>query len=176
MNIYLIGAMGSGKSTTGKRLAAKLGWQFRDIDAMIEEKDGMPVGEIFSTRGEEYFRKRELETVAGLAEKTDIVVSCGGGTPCFYDNMEVMKASGIVVYLKMPPEALVRRLEPARDTRPLIKSLSGGELFEKISSLLKEREVFYEKAHIVVNGLSVNLNGLVEEIRLLLNRKDRIQS
>ena len=75
MNIYLIGAMGSGKSTTGKRLAAKLGWQFRDIDAMIEEKDGMPVGEIFSTRGEEYFRKRELETVAGLAEKTDVVVS-----------------------------------------------------------------------------------------------------
>lgn len=175
MNVYLIGAMGSGKSTTGKRLAAKLGWQFRDTDAMIEEEEGMPVGEIFRARGEDYFRQRESETVAGLADKSGIVVSCGGGTPCFYDNLTVMKASGIVVYLRMTPEALVRRLEPAQDTRPLIKTLSGGQLLEKISSLLKEREGFYEKAHIVVNGLSVNLNGLVEEIRLLLNRKDNIQ-
>jgi len=176
MNVYLIGAMGSGKSTTGKRLAAKLGWQFRDTDTMIEEEEGMPVGEIFRTMGEEYFRMKESKTVATLADKSGIVVSCGGGTPCFHDNITVMKASGIVVYLKMTPEALVRRLEPARDTRPLIKTLSGGQLFEKISSLLKEREGFYEKAHIVVNGLSVNLNGLVEEIRLLLNKKDNIQS
>jgi shikimate kinase len=164
MNIYLIGAMGSGKSTLGKKLATKLGWAFRDTDSMIEQAEGMSVGTFFTTFGEEAFRRMETMVISDLAKETDIVVSCGGGTPCFNGNMEIMKNSGVVVYLKMSPEALVKRLEPGKDTRPLLRSLEGAELLEKITSLLKEREEMFEKAHIVINGLSVNLNGLIDEI------------
>jgi shikimate kinase len=172
MNIYLIGAMGSGKSTLGKKLAAKLGWAFRDTDAMIEAAEGMSVGNFFTNFGEEAFRRMETMVINDLAKETDMVVSCGGGTPCFNGNMEIMKSSGVVVYLKMSPEALVKRLEPGKDTRPLLKSLEGAELLEKITSLLKEREEMFEKAHIVINGLSVNLNGLIDEISSFVDKNN----
>jgi len=176
MNIYLIGAMGSGKSTVGRKLAAKLGWAFRDTDSMIEEAEGMSVANLFISFGEEAFRRMESSVINELAGETDLVVSCGGGTPCFNDNMEIMKNNGVVVYLKMSPEALLKRVEPGKDTRPLIRSLEGDELLEKISSLLKEREELFEKAHITINGLSVNLSELIDEIDSFINKKDSFSS
>jgi|WetSurMetagenome_2_1015567.scaffolds.fasta_scaffold29319_2 shikimate kinase len=164
MNVYLIGAMGSGKSTTGKKLAAKLGWSFRDTDTMIEATEGISIGEYFSTFGEEAFRRIETQIIEELACETNLVVACGGGTPCFVNNMELMKQTGVVVYLMMTPEALIKRLEPVKASRPLIRSLEGEYLLEKISLLLKEREEIYKQAHIIISGLSVNLNGLIESV------------
>jgi shikimate kinase len=170
MNIYIIGAMGSGKSTTGKKLAAKLGWTFRDTDLMIEEAEGMSVREYFSTFGEEAFRRMETQIIEELGGESNIVVSCGGGTPCYGNNMEIMKRTGVVVYLKMTPEALIKRLETGKQERPLIKNLEGKELVDKISSLLDERGKIFDQAHIIINGISVNLNGLIEGVNFYLEK------
>ena len=161
--------MGSGKSTIGKKLAAKLGWPFCDTDTMLEESMSMPVAEIFNTYGEVVFRQKEKEIIEKLKMQTNLVVSCGGGVPCFGNNLQILKQSGVVIYLKMPPEALVMRLKKAKSERPLLKNLNGEQLVDKIVSLLGERGKFYDQAHIVFSGISVNLNGLIERINNYFN-------
>jgi len=156
--------MGCGKSTVGKKLAKKLGWPFRDTDLMVEAATGMSVPEIFNTLGENEFRQKEKEMVEQLCLETNLVVACGGGVPCYENNLQLMKQSGVVVYLKMSPEAIFNRLKSAKSERPLLKNLSGEQLVDKIITLLDKRSQFYGQAHFVISGINVNLNGLVEKI------------
>jgi shikimate kinase len=152
MNIYLIGFMGSGKSTAGKRVASLLRWKFADIDRLVEQKEGMKVPEIFSARGEDYFRRAESDALTEVSVRSRTVVACGGGTPCSQKNIHVMKSTGIIVYLKLPVEILVSRLNRAGNDRPLLSNTDPGELTGKVSNLLGERSHWYEQADLVIDA------------------------
>lgn len=145
--IFLIGMMGSGKSTTGKQLAGLLGWPFIDMDRYIEDENGLSIPEIFSRYGEEKFRLLEREALLKTLNIQDpIVVATGGGTPCFFDNMLKMKGKGWVVYIRTPIEILLGRLGRDASDRPLFYSHKGGEI---LTELLEKRKEYYEQAHIV---------------------------
>ncbi len=152
--IVLLGYMGSGKSTIGKLLASKLQYQFIDLDQYIEEQEGTTISNIFRNNGEIYFRKKEhhyLKEV--LAFEQDIVLSLGGGTPCFAGNMEVVnKFDTASVYLKLSIPTIIQRLLPEKDKRPLIAHIENEEdLVEFIGKHLFERSYFYNQAKHVVS-------------------------
>lgn len=163
--IYIIGFMGSGKSTAGKKLASQIGWSFIDLDKKIEEHCGMPVTEIFSKHGENYFRKVETQILKSLKSQTKTVISTGGGTPCHDDNMEYMNKTGLTIYLKLSAGQLKSRLSRSTDERPLIKNLKAEELLGFIEQKLSSREKFYEQAEIIVEGINLDVNPLHSLIR-----------
>ncbi len=163
--IYIIGFMGSGKTTAGKELAAELGWNFLDLDILTEEKAGKSIPDIFSEHGEEYFRKIESEALKSLEYKTDTIVSTGGGAPCFEDNMDFMLKTGFTVYLKLTPDQLCKRLADSKGERPLIKNLGKDELLAFIENTLHSRKEWYNKADLVVEGFSPDMKNLVTTIR-----------
>ena len=158
--IYIIGFMGSGKSTAGKKLAATLGWQFLDLDTQIELQEGQLIKNIFSSSGEDHFREIESKTLLNLSTVENVVISTGGGTPCSHNNMDYMIKTGLVVYLKMTPGQLMNRLKGSTLNRPLINSLSEKELLKFISDKLSEREEYYLKASIIVEGKNLNIKTL----------------
>ena len=159
MKIFLVGFMGCGKTTIGKKLARLLNYEFADLDKLIEVKAGMTIQEYFSEYGEEQFRVLEKEVLHSLANRTDLVVATGGGAPCYFDNMEWMNQSGVTVYLSMPPRALAGRLQGST-TRPLLRGLAGESLVEFIANKLKEREPFYNQAQNVVSGIDLTAEKL----------------
>ncbi len=167
--IVLVGYMGSGKTTVGRQLAEALGLQFYDLDWYIETRFHKRVPEIFAERGEEGFRDLERRMLREVAEFEDIVLSCGGGTPCFFDNMDYMNSlEGDTVYLRCNPEVLASHLKMARVERPLIKGKSAEELEQYIRESLAEREPFYSKAkHIVDVSLMDNFDKISITIDLL---------
>lgn len=149
MKVFLIGFMGSGKSTVGKVSAKKLGLKFLDLDSFIEEQEGKSIREIFSFYGEEKFRLLEKEALAKVsAFEDDLLIATGGGCPCFFDNMELMNQIGLTVYLKISLGRLVSRLKNGMDERPLLNEVS--DLYEFISAKLEEREPFYSKAQLIL--------------------------
>jgi shikimate kinase len=162
--VYIIGFMGSGKTTAGRKLAASLGWQFKDLDQEIEFIAGKSIRDIFSTIGEHHFRELETGTLTCLKTIDDTVISAGGGTPCYGRNMDFMTETGLVVYLKMSPGQLISRLERGKAKRPLIKDLSSEELLRYITEKLSEREKYYLKAHIVVDSFNLDINTLCQKI------------
>jgi len=161
LKIFLIGFMGSGKSTAGKKLAVRLGYQFIDLDEYIEKMSGMTVSSIFSSKGEHAFRKLEKEALDQIDRLTGVVIATGGGTPCFSDNMDFMNKSGETVYLKMPVKKLIERLQHEKEHRPLICGKSDEELDQYVRDKLKEREVYYRKAQIMIDGDPLNLEALL---------------
>jgi shikimate kinase len=163
--VYIIGFMGSGKSTAGKKLAASLGWSFIDLDRRIEEKAGKTIPRIFSQDGEEHFRKIESETLEGLNSKSDTVVSTGGGTPCHGENMHFMLETGLTIYLKMTPEQLTSRLLESSGERPLIKNIPDDKLKDFIEEKLAVREKWYQRASIVIDGMNLDINKLDSMVR-----------
>jgi shikimate kinase len=144
--IILIGYMGSGKTTVGKALSKETGMMFYDLDWYIESRMRKSVSQIFAEKGEEKFRQMEYNMLHEVAEFEDVIISCGGGTPCFFDNMDYLNQQGDVVYLKATPETLYKHLLMAKVERPLLKGKSPDELIAYITEHLKEREPFYEKA------------------------------
>jgi shikimate kinase len=162
--IFLIGYMGSGKTTIGKLLAKQLGFTFLDMDAYIEEKYFKTISQIFATHGETYFREIERKCLHEVALFENTVIATGGGTPCFYDNMEVMNTAGTTVYLKYSAEELANRLSSAANKRPLIAEKKGDELLEFISKTLLTREVFYNKAQHLIFGTEAEI---IQRISLL---------
>lgn len=160
--IFLIGYMGSGKSTAGKKLAAKLGFEFIDLDKFIEKETGKTIPEIFSEKGEGEFRALENNALKKLITMENIVVSCGGGTPCYYGNMELMNNNGITIYLKMSADALASRLLKAKDQRPLIEGKTEEELRNYITEHLEKREDIYHQAQYIVKGKNLNVDELVD--------------
>lgn len=149
--IILIGYMGAGKTTIGKILAKDLGVPFYDLDWYIETRMRKKVKQIFDERGEEGFRIIEKNMLHEVAEFEDVVVACGGGTPCFFDNMEYMVGQGDVVYLRGTPDVLFRHLKMGKGVRPLLLGKSDEELLEYIKENVKKREEFYMKANHIVD-------------------------
>jgi shikimate kinase len=164
MRIYLIGYMGSGKSTLGKRLAKYAGLQFVDMDHYIEERNCKTVPQIFAEEGEEEFRKKERKALEELSEVTGVVIATGGGAPCFFDNMELMNRSGETVYLNIAPEILAERLKKSKTDRPLIKGKSRKELKQFIDETLKERDVYYSKARYRITRPDIDMKELLEMV------------
>jgi shikimate kinase len=157
--------MGSGKSTTGKKLASRLNWSFLDLDEKIEKLTGMTIPDIFSMKGESYFRKVESEALHGAASESNEVISTGGGTPCFYDNMNFMLSHGLTIYLKLTPAQLESRLSNSTYERTLLNDLNKKELQEFIIRKLAEREEWYNRAEIIVDGFDTDISGLYSLIK-----------
>jgi len=168
--IYIIGFMGSGKTTAGKKLAAALKWEFADLDILIENRENLFIRDIFTRKGEEYFRQVESDLLKnpGLSEEMNFVISVGGGTPCFFDNMDFMLSEGIVVYLRMTPGQLKERLDRERDMRPLLNNLQGNDLLKFIKERLADRESFYNRATISVDGFSFSTEAVIAKLNDLM--------
>lgn len=166
--IYILGFMGSGKTTAGKKLAALMGWSFIDLDEQTETTAGMKIPEIFSRHGEEYFRKCESENLKSLDNLQDVVISTGGGAPCYNENMEFMLASGLTVYLKLTPEQLKSRLSQSKTVRPLIRDLEGKELLGFIGEKLSQRQKYYQRAEITIKGIDIDINQMLKLVKAAL--------
>jgi shikimate kinase len=167
--IYLIGFMGSGKSTAGKKLASLLDWSFIDLDKRVEEQCGKTIPEIFSDEGEDYFRTVETEILKSLKSHKNTVISTGGGTPCHSDNMDYMLESGLTIYLKLTPGQLRSRLIESTGKRPLIKGLNNESLLSFIEEKLTLREKWYNLAEIIIDGVSLDISLLFSMVKSQLN-------
>jgi shikimate kinase len=167
--VYIIGFMGSGKSTAGKKLALLLGWSFIDLDKRIEEQAGKTIPEIFSQQGEAYFRNVEAEVLKNLISQTNTVISTGGGTPCHGDNMDHMLETGLTLYLKLTPVQLKSRLSESTGKRPLIKDLDEDSLLGFIEEKLALREKWYNRAEITVEGINLDISLLHSLVKANLN-------
>ena len=171
--IILIGYMGSGKTTVGKALSKETGMMFYDLDWYIESRMRKSVSQIFAEKGEEKFRQMEYNMLHEVAEFEDVIISCGGGTPCFFDNMDYLNQQGDVVYLKATPETLYKHLLMAKVERPLLKGKNPDELIAYITEHLKEREPFYEKARFTLDVTVLDdfdkIKVSVAHLRELLN-------
>jgi shikimate kinase len=152
MRIFLIGFMGSGKTTVGKVLAGKLHLSFIDLDTYIEEISGKSISDFFLEKGEQVFRKTERKAIKEILKKDDFVISCGGGTPCFYNNIDLMNKKGLTVYLKYPIGKLKSRLLPNMGKRPLLNGCSPEDLESFIKTTLQEREKFYLKSKLIIQN------------------------
>jgi shikimate kinase len=165
MKIFLIGFMGCGKTTFGKKLASALAYNFVDLDHEIEAKVEQSISEYFTAHGEASFRELESSILKAGRYPGDSVISTGGGTPCFYDNMDWMNANGLTIYLEMPALALARRLEKGKGKRPLLKDLDEAGLVRFIEGKLAERLPFYSRAKLTVDGINLNAESIKELIK-----------
>jgi shikimate kinase len=167
--IYIIGFMGSGKSTAGKKLASILDWSFVDLDIKIEEQTGMTIPELFTQNGEDYFRNIEEKVLKSIKLLKNTVVSTGGGTPCHSNNMDYMLKTGLTVYLKLTPAQLKSRLSESTHERPLIKNLGNDDLLRFIEEKLAYREKWYNCSEIILEGIDLNINTLKTLVQSRLN-------
>ena len=160
MKIFLIGFMDSGKSTIGKSLAKAIHFSFTDLDSYIEKRTLKSIKQIFTEKGEKYFRSLERDFLQEVILKENTVIATGGGTPCFYNNMQIILENGASVYLKMQTKELAERLCKEKNKRPLIDKLSCNKLNDFISSELAHREEFYLKATHIINAEKVEIDKL----------------
>ena len=170
VRVILIGYMGAGKTTVGKELAKRLGVTFYDLDWYIETRMRKKVKEIFDERGEEGFRQIEHNMLHEVAEFENVVLSCGGGTPCFFDNMEYMNGQADVVYLRGTPEILFRHLKMGKGVRPLLLGKSDEELMKFITEQLKKREEFYMQAKHIIDIPCMEDDDIIQDtVQRVLN-------
>lgn len=163
MHIFLVGYMGCGKSYWGKFLAESLGYDFVDLDELIEKREGFSIPEIFEQFGETSFRVREHAALVSLMElKGSAVISTGGGAPCFHNNMDTMNAYGKTLFLEASPLVLKRNILKSEGERPIVKAIPESELEAYIANHLKLRLPFYNQAQLSVNVDGLHLNDLVE--------------
>jgi len=164
MKIYLIGYMGSGKSTLGRGLAKALGISWLDLDTEIESRYKISVPDFFSKYGEKAFRDVEHKVLNDITLIPDIVVSTGGGAPCFYNNMELMNQSGLTIYLEATPALILTRIGPYAWKRPLFQKMDGSDILEKITEHLKSREIYYQQAQITIDATNPDIKELKNQI------------
>lgn len=165
MKIFLIGFMGAGKTHWGRLLSEKLGIRFFDLDEQVTEHAGKSIPEIFATEGEEQFRLLEKEVLYIITESHEsFVMACGGGSPCYFNNIEYMNQSGTTVWINTPLDTLFDRLVKEKDKRPLIKELSAEQLRGFISKKFADRKIYYEQANVTVDEEPVQLDRLIEKI------------
>jgi shikimate kinase len=160
MKIFLIGFMGSGKTTLGRKLAAKMGYEFIDLDHKLERQVELSIAEYFTLFGEDAFRQLESEVLRKTMYPENAVVATGGGLPCYFDNMDWMNNNGRTIYIKLSPKTLADRLENSKEERPLLQEKQGDTLIAFIEQKLAEREDFYSKANIIADGLSLTAERL----------------
>lgn len=160
-NIYLLGMPSSGKSTLGRGLAKNLGYLFFDMDRVIEELEQMSILEIFEEKGEEYFRKVERDVLRNIPTNSRLIVSTGGGVPCFFDNMQVIKEKGFSIFIDVPLETLLERmLQAKRNDRPLYQR-EDPELRSKLNQKYTDRQPFYNQADLVLRGSDITVELLL---------------
>jgi shikimate kinase len=164
-NVYIIGYMTVGKSTVGKKIANKLGFDFVDLDLIIEEELKFSIREIFEKKGEAFFRATESKTLIETKKYNNTVISCGGGTPCFNNNIDWMLKNGIVVYLHLPIAILLSRLWRHKANRPLISNMTKEQMETFVINQLTERAFYYEKAHYQFDIMRDNLDLLIKNIK-----------
>ena len=165
MKIFLIGFMGSGKTFWGTRLSLKLNIPFFDLDAKITESSGMSINEIFAKEGEEFFRQAEKNILHTITETHEtFVMACGGGTPCYFNNIDYMNRTGTTVWISTSIEKLFERLIKERSDRPLLKNLTDDQVKSFIIKKFSDRKIFYEQADVVIDDDSVNVDHLVEKV------------
>jgi len=164
MRIFLIGFMGSGKTTLGKELSKDLNLKFIDLDRYIEYKIGMTITDIFNNKGENKFRRIEKESLLEVSQEKNVVIATGGGTPCFYNNMQKILDCGISIYLKIEIEDLLKRFKKNRKGRPLIQNKSINEIATYIKNKLPERDNFYKKSNYTIDAKDINMEIIKEKI------------
>ncbi|WP_028297794.1 shikimate kinase [Olivibacter sitiensis] len=166
-HLFLIGFMGVGKTTNGKKLAALLNYPFVDLDEVFVEQEGMPISDFFALHGEAAFREKEREILRAVVNRPTSVISTGGGAPCYFDNMDWMNQQGTTIYLTMPHTALANRLANSkRHKRPLIKDLSEEEILQLIEERMQQREPFYSQAQHHIPALDLDLEELAKNLGL----------
>ena len=154
--------MGSGKSTLGRMLAARLNLAFIDLDTFLEEKYFRTIPQIFAEEGEAGFRKKEQKVLHEVSAFDDVIVATGGGAPCFFDNMEVMNNTGFCIFLDVDTDSLVNRLIHAKTERPIIKGKSADELHYFIDGMMLKRRPYYEKARYILKGNEIKPEQVIE--------------
>jgi len=160
--------MGVGKSTAGKKIANKLGWNFVDTDSVFEKKYKLDINTFFNKYGETLFRKLEHDVLISTLELQNCVISTGGGTPCYYEAMTIINQNGLSIHLNMNEKAILTRLINSKQKRPLVISNSKDELISLINKKLIERDPFYSQAKLTVDAISLNINNLISDIRSIL--------
>lgn len=160
MKVFLIGFMGCGKSTMGRKLAKQLSYDFIDLDQEIEKRTDTTIGNYFSVNGEMAFRELERKTLQEFDYPANCIMATGGGAPCYFDNMDWMNANGMTVYIEMSPLALARRLEKGKEKRPLLKDLDETQMIAFIEGKLAEREGYYKRAKLIVEGINLSADAL----------------
>ncbi|RYZ60762.1 MAG: shikimate kinase [Chitinophagaceae bacterium] len=164
MKIFLIGFMGCGKTHWGRELSQKLQIPFFDLDSLIEEREGKSITAIFAEMGEEYFRMLEKDVLYLITESHEsFVLATGGGTPCFFNNIDYMKSRGTAVWINTSVETLHSRLVKEKEKRPLISSISDDELRGYIIKKYADRKIFYRQAQVILNEEDVTLERLIEK-------------
>jgi len=172
MRIFLVGYMGAGKTTIGNLLAEKFNWSFLDIDCFIENRYHKTITAIFEEKGESGFREIEQRALQEICGFEKVVVSTGGGLPCFFDNMDLMNRKGKTIYLRASIEELIKRIDYNKQKRPLIKEKSSEELHDFVETSLKKRETFYNQAALIIDvphfntkeEMSLWLEELIKEV------------
>lgn len=165
MKIFLIGFMGSGKSYWGRKLSEKLRLPFFDLDEQIESHEGKSISQIFAEKGEEYFRLLEKDTMHIISESHDsFIMATGGGTPCYFNNIEFMNKAGTVVWINTPVDLLFERLLKEKNKRPLIKNLNDDQLRGFIIKKFSDRKIYYEQADLVIDEDEKSLEKIVEKL------------
>lgn len=162
--IYLVGYMGAGKTTTARRLAHRLGWEVVDTDALFEEKYKISVNDFFNKYDEPLYRKLESVVLKETETLENVVVSTGGGTACYFDNMDWMNSHGLTVFMRISPEAAVDRVIHSRHKRPLVEGKSEVELAEFVNKHYASRMPFYEQAKITIKAEDLDLEHLLEKV------------
>lgn len=172
--VYLIGYMGCGKSTIGKQLADRMGMQFIDLDYFIENRYHKSIGDIFEEKGEEVFRLIEQQALAEVSHFENVIISTGGGSPCFFDNIRVMNETGISIYLKSDEETLATHLMLNQNKRPLVKGKNKEDLKSFIAKNLNQRDTYYNQAtyihHTGYLGTAKDIDSTVDELSAYLSK------
>jgi shikimate kinase len=165
MKIFLIGFMGSGKTHWGKQLSQKLNLPFFDLDEQIVANEEKSINAIFEELGEEYFRLLEKDVLHIITEsKESFVMACGGGTPCYFNNIDYMKKSGTPVWINTSVEVMYERLLKDAAHRPLVKELTEDQLKEYIIKKFSDRKIYYQQAELIIDDETISLNNFVEKI------------
>lgn len=171
MRLFLIGYMGCGKSSMGRKIARRLGVEFIDTDALVERTEGAEIADIINYEGEEYFRECERKALEQVAEHPDAVISTGGGLPMWQDNMERVLSLGLSVYIRRSPEQIMSRLSPyGRHKRPKFRGLNDEQLLAFMRTNMAEREPVYLRADVILDGERHSDDELIDEIMEVIRK------
>jgi len=174
MRVFLLGYMGSGKSTLGPKVAGELSIPFLDLDDVFEERYRISISNFFRKYGEHYFRKIEQALLQELTKQEEFLLATGGGTPCYYDNLDFMKQHGITVYLRLPFEVLIDRLICSQKKRPVIGGIEDEKFANHIREHLKSRELFYLQSDLIVDPTSFDPGSIAGMIKVRSIRSDGV--
>ena len=161
----MIGFMGAGKTTLGKVIAKRMKLQFLDLDTLIIRNQGKSITQVFEDEGERGFRKIERKVLEDILESDNYILACGGGTPCYKDNMDRMNSKGTSLFLDVPEEELIKRLSGNKFHRPLLSELNDQELTAYVQERLVERQACYRKSKIWINPLATSVDTIIMSLR-----------